>query len=150
LNKKTKSRALKFEHKKVGKLPEGLDVRDGHSEDGELVRLPGEGVAGGHHVRQLRDVGGHLVPSPPLDFAVILAGKPLLGVLTVRIIEPVGRLKKRAGEGGAVLRIRIRIRIHFGQLDPDPHRKYESGSRRAKITHKSEENSCFEVPDVLF
>jgi hypothetical protein len=100
-------------------------VSDGHPEDGELVRLPGEGVAGGHHVRQLRDVGGHLVPSPPLDFAVILAGKPLLGVLTVRIIEPVGRQNKRAGVrwggGGdpgvtrffAVLRIRIRNPVPF-------------------------------------
>ncbi len=28
-----------------------------------------------------------------------------------------------------------RIRIHFGQLDPDPHWEYRSGSRRAKITH---------------
>ncbi len=38
-----------------------------------------------------------------------------------------------------------RIRIHFGRLDldPDPHWEYGSGSRRAKINHKSEENSCF-------
>jgi hypothetical protein len=35
--------------------------------------------------------------------------------------------------------LRIRIRIHFGQLDPDPHWEYGSGSRRAKITHKREE-----------
>jgi len=34
--------------------------------------------------------------------------------------------------------------------DPDPHWEYGSESRRAKITHKSEENSSFEVPDVLF
>jgi hypothetical protein len=32
----------------------------------------------------------------------------------------------------------------------DPHREYGSESRRAKITHQSEENSSFEVPDVLF
>jgi hypothetical protein len=52
---------------------------------------------------------------------VILAGKPLLGVLTVRIIEPVGRHKKRGGAGGepgvtrfsAVLRIRIRDPVPF-------------------------------------
>jgi hypothetical protein len=52
----------------------------------------------------------------------------------------------------AVLRILTRIRIHFGRLDPDPHWEYGSGSgsRRAKITHKSEENSSFEVLDVLF
>jgi hypothetical protein len=47
-----------------------------------------------------------------------------------------------------------RIRIHFGRLDPDPDPHWEygpgSGSRRAKMNHKSEENSSFEVPDVLF
>ncbi len=32
--------------------------------------------------------------------------------------------------------------------DPDPH--WESGSRRAKMTHKSEDILSFEVPDVLF
>jgi hypothetical protein len=36
----------------------------------------------------------------------------------------------------------IRIRIHFGRLDPDP------GGQ--KTTHKSEEVSSFEVLDVLF
>ncbi len=54
----------------------------------------------------------------------------------------------------AALRIRTRIRIciNFGRLDPDPgpHWEYGSGSRRAKITHKSEENSSFEMLDVLF
>ncbi len=45
---------------------------------------------------------------------------------------------------------RIRIRIHFGWLDPDPHWQHGSGSRRAKMTHKSEENSSFEVLHVLF
>jgi hypothetical protein len=40
-----------------------------------------------------------------------------------------------------------RIRIYFGQLDPDTdlHWEYGSGSRRAKITHKSYENSSFDV-----
>jgi hypothetical protein len=33
----------------------------------------------------------------------------------------------------------IRISIHFGRLDPDQHWERGSGSRRAKITHKSEE-----------
>ncbi len=37
--------------------------------------------------------------------------------------------------------LRIRIRIRFGRLDPDPHWEYGSWSRRAKINHKSEENS---------
>jgi hypothetical protein len=48
---------------------------------------------------------------------------------------------------GSVLR--IRIRIHFGQLDPDPHWEYGSGSGKANITHKSEENSSFKVPEVV-
>jgi hypothetical protein len=46
--------------------------------------------------------------------------------------------------------IRIRIRIHFGKVDPDPHWEYGSGFRRAKINHKSEENSLsFEVPEIV-
>ncbi len=32
--------------------------------------------------------------------------------------------------------LRIRIRINFGRLDPDPHWEYGSGSRKAKITHR--------------
>lgn len=48
-------------------------VGDGHAQDGQLVGLAGERIAGGHHVGQFRDVGGHLVASPALDFAVILA-----------------------------------------------------------------------------
>lgn len=51
---------------------EGFHVSNGHSEYRELVRLPREGAAGGHHVRQLRDVGRHLVPPPALNFAMIL------------------------------------------------------------------------------
>jgi hypothetical protein len=35
-------------------------------------------------------------------------------------------------------------------LDPDPHWEYGSGSRRAKMTYKSEKKSSFEVLDVLF
>ncbi len=43
--------------------------------------------------------------------------------------------------------LRNRIRILFGRRDPDPnlHWEYWSGSRRAKMNHKSEENSIFEV-----
>jgi hypothetical protein len=46
----------------------------------------------------------------------------------------------------------VRIRILFGWQDLDPHWEYGSGSgsRRAKMTHKSEENTSFEVLDVLF
>ncbi len=45
-----------------------------------------------------------------------------------------------------------RIRIHFGRLDPDPHWEDGSGfgSMRVKTNQKSEENSSFEVLDVLF
>lgn len=48
-----------------------LHVRYSHSKDSQLVRLPCQRAARGHHVGQLRDVGGHLVSPPPLDLAVI-------------------------------------------------------------------------------
>ena len=51
---------------------EGLHVGHSHPEYRQFVRLPRESAAGGHHVRQLRDVGRHLVPPPTLNFAVIL------------------------------------------------------------------------------
>ena len=35
---------------------ERFDMCHRHPEDGQLVRLPGQGVTGGHHVGQLRDV----------------------------------------------------------------------------------------------
>jgi hypothetical protein len=40
----------------------------------------------------------------------------------------------------------------IGPVDPDPCSESGtgSGSRRAKITHKSRKNSCFEVLDGLF
>lgn len=47
-------------------------MRDRHAQYGELVGLAGQRAAGRHHVRQLRDVGGHLVPSPSLYLAVVL------------------------------------------------------------------------------
>jgi len=34
--------------------------------------------------------------------------------------------------------------------DPDPYSEAGSGSRRAKMTHKSRKNSCFAVLDGLF
>ena len=34
--------------------------------------------------------------------------------------------------------------------DPDPYSESGSGSRRAKMTHKSRKKSCFEVLDCLF
>lgn len=46
-------------------------MRHSHSQDGQLVRLPRQCTAGGDHVGQLCDVGGHLVSPPPLDLAVI-------------------------------------------------------------------------------
>ena len=40
----------------------------------------------------------------------------------------------------------------IGSVDPDPYSESGSGSgsRRAKMTHKSRKNSCFEVLDGLF
>jgi hypothetical protein len=44
-----------------------------------------------------------------------------------------------------------RVLIHFGRLEPypDAHLEYGSGSRRANMTHKSEENSSFEMLHVF-
>ena len=55
---------------------EGLHVGDRHAQDGELVGLAGEGRAGRHHVRELGDVGRHLVAPPALDLAVVLPAAP--------------------------------------------------------------------------
>jgi len=38
----------------------------------------------------------------------------------------------------------------IGPVDPDPYSESGSGSRRAKMTHKSRKNLCFEVLDGLF
>jgi hypothetical protein len=38
----------------------------------------------------------------------------------------------------------------IGPVDPDPDSESRSGSRRAKMNHKSRKNSCFEVLDGLF
>ncbi len=38
----------------------------------------------------------------------------------------------------------------IGPVDPDPDSESGSGSRRAKMTHRSRKNSCFEVLDGLF
>jgi hypothetical protein len=49
--------------------------------------------------------------------------------------------------------LRIRIRIDFGWLDPDPYWQCESAPRKVKMTHKnrnSEEIHVFEVLNVLF
>jgi hypothetical protein len=55
------------------------------------------------------------------------------------------------GSGSALILVGwVQIRINFSRLDPDPHWEYGYGSRRAKMTHKSEENESFEVLDVLF
>lgn len=51
-----------------------LHVGHSHSQDGQLVRFPRQRAASGDHVGQLCDVGGHLVPPPPLDLAVIFPG----------------------------------------------------------------------------
>lgn len=43
-----------------------------HPEYRQFVRFPREGRTRGYHVREFGDVGGHLVPPPPFDFAMIL------------------------------------------------------------------------------
>ena len=63
-----------------GQAPQRLDVGHRHPQDGQLVRLPGQSVARWHHVRQLGDVGGHLVPPPALDLAVVLTGVLVLAL----------------------------------------------------------------------
>ncbi len=60
-----------------GRVPRpshGLHVWDGHAQDGEFVWLPGERAAGGHHVRQLCDVQGHLITPAALNLTVVLSG----------------------------------------------------------------------------
>lgn len=47
-------------------------MRHGHPQYGELVGLARQRRARGHHVRQLRDVGRHLVAAAALDLAVVL------------------------------------------------------------------------------
>jgi hypothetical protein len=44
----------------------------------------------------------------------------------------------------------LRIRIHFGRLDPDPNWEYGSGSRRAKMNHKSEKIQVLNSLDGLY
>lgn len=68
--------------------PERLHVRDRHAQDGELVGLAGQGAARGHHVRQLRDVGGHLVPSPSLYLAVVLPAVGANRQTNTQLVEP--------------------------------------------------------------
>ena len=74
--------------RRAGDAPEGLDMRHGHPQDGQLVWLAGQRVTGWHHVGQLRDVGGHLVPSPPLNLTVVLPGVPLLVVDLLPLLHP--------------------------------------------------------------
>lgn len=57
----------------IGLTSERLHVRHGHAQDGELVGLAGQRAARGHHVRQLRNVGGHLVSPSSLNLAVVLS-----------------------------------------------------------------------------
>ena len=72
----------------AGDAPQGFDMSHGHPQDGQLVRLAGQRVTGWHHVGQLGDVGGHLVPPPPLNLAVVLPGVPLLIVDLLALLHP--------------------------------------------------------------
>lgn len=73
---------------RAGDASQGLDVGHRHPQDGQLVRLAGQRVTGWHHVGQLGDVGGHLVPPPPLNLAVVLPGVPLLVVDLLTLLHP--------------------------------------------------------------
>ena len=46
---------------------------DSHSENGEFVRLASQGAAGGHHITELIDIGGHLVAAATLYLTVALS-----------------------------------------------------------------------------
>lgn len=81
-NKAQRRYLLRQERRLVGAIrglvpcaPHGLHVRDGHAQDGELVRLPGQRAARGDHVRELGDVLCHLVPPAPLDLTVVLSSR---------------------------------------------------------------------------
>lgn len=64
---------LPFEkERKKGLTSEVPHMGDCHPEYGQFVRFPGQGWTRRHHVGQFGDVGGHLVPPPPLNFAMIL------------------------------------------------------------------------------
>ncbi len=97
-----------------------------------------------------------LLPALPLLLRVYCWRAPAAGVHALRFrapLHPGGRVchaapvPPRSGRGTQCCQVpavlRIRIRIHFGQVDPDPHWEYGSGSRRAQITHKSEETLKF-------
>jgi len=62
----------KFARNRRSLTSQSFHVRHCHPEDREFVRLAGQRRAGRHHVGELGDVGGHLVPPPPLDLAMIL------------------------------------------------------------------------------
>lgn len=47
-------------------------MSNSHPENGEFVGLPGKGGTGRDHIRELGDVGGHLVPPASLDLAMVL------------------------------------------------------------------------------
>lgn len=53
---------------------DGLYVLHGHSQNRQLIQLPGHGVAHRNHRRQLGYVGVHLVPAALLYLAVVLSG----------------------------------------------------------------------------
>ena len=49
---------------------QSLHVWYSHSQNGQFVRFACQGAAGGDHVAEFVDVGGHLVATPTLDLAV--------------------------------------------------------------------------------
>lgn len=61
-----------------------LHMRNRHSQNGELVGLPGQRAARWHHVTQLGYVGRHFVATSPLDFAMILSTAKVQGKKSVK------------------------------------------------------------------
>ncbi len=72
-------------------------------------------------------------------------------ILILIEIQEHGNLPKLTNKRG-FLSVKEALYPRSGVVDPDPHSFWsaESGSRRAKKAHKSEEISSFEVLDVLF
>lgn len=83
-------------------------VRHSHSQDGQFVWFPRQCAAGGNHVGQLCDVGGHLVPPPPLNLTVIFSDGQTQGEERRKGgIEMGGRNRRAGGQHGVELKVNV-------------------------------------------
>lgn len=62
---------------RVGRSPNGLQMLNGHSQNGQLIQFSGHRRAHRNHGRQFGDVEIHLVPTALLDLAVVLPGESI-------------------------------------------------------------------------